>query len=102
MYIYLSHNQPPLCGVSGVAMAVLVQDKVSKVIPLKKKVFDHFFFFNFPYIFCFKRLNKKDRSLTCLFNPVTPMILLVILLTVCHTVLDVRLENLVLNQVLIP
>ena len=64
MYMYLSHNQPPLCGVSGVAMAVLVQDKVSKVIPLKKKVFDHFFFFNFPYIFCFKRLNKKDRSLT--------------------------------------
>ena len=45
MYMYLSHNQPPLCGVSGVAMAVLVQDKVSKVIPLKKKVFDHFFFF---------------------------------------------------------
>ena len=58
MYMYLSHSQPPLCGVSGVAMVVLVQDKVSKVIPLKKKVFDHFLF-NFPYIFCFKRLNKK-------------------------------------------
>ena len=43
MYMYLSHNQPPLCGVSGVAMVVLVQDKVSKVIPLKKKVFDRFF-----------------------------------------------------------
>ena len=101
MYMYLSHNQPPLCGVSGVAMVVLVQDKVSKVIPLKKKVFDRFFF-NFPNIFCFKRLNKKDRSLTCLFNPVTPMISFIILLTVCHTVLDVRLENLVWNQLIIP
>ena len=79
MYMYLSHNQPPLCGVSGVAMVVLVKDKVSKVIPLKKK-FLTIFFFNFPYIFCFKRFNKKDRSLTCLFNPVTPMISLLILL----------------------
>ena len=79
MYMYLSPNQPPLCGVSGVAMVVLVKDKVSKVIPLKKKFLTNFFF-NFPYIFCFKRLNKKDRSLTCLFNPVTPMISLLILL----------------------
>ena len=102
MYMYLSHKQPPLCGVSGVAMAVLVQDKLSKVIPLKKEFLTIFFFFYFPYIFCFKRLNKKDRSLTCLFNPVTPMISFVILLTVCDTVLDVHLENLVLNQLLIP
>ena len=44
MYMYLSHKQPPLCGVSGVAMAVLVQDKLSKVIPLKKEFLTIFFF----------------------------------------------------------
>lgn len=47
MYMYLSHKQPPLCGVSGVAMAVLVQDKLSKVIPVKKEFLTIFFFFTF-------------------------------------------------------
>ena len=32
----------------------------------------------------------------------TPKISLVILLTVCHTVLDVSFENLVLDQLIIP
>ena len=35
-------------------------------------------------------------------NSLTPKISLVILLTVCHIVLDVSFENLVLDQLIIP